>query len=179
MTEDDYLADVIQLPRSLNKAGNELDASMDELPTRTKREARGCFHNRAFINLEARTLTCRDCGVPIDPFVHLHWLAQNRESVIRAAHSWRHERDHLYEEVEKLKRQERNAKARIRSARRRRTDQAAIEAGARAAFEERAAISWDGVKGYARERSLAAARAVIEGYLAHLEDHGDAANSVR
>ena len=78
-----------------------------------------CKHRRTWINPEARTLECRDCGVPVDPFEFIAHLASVGERLVEQRARLRFDVKHLHEEKLDLERQERNAKSRLRNARKR------------------------------------------------------------
>jgi hypothetical protein len=88
---DVFEDNLVPFPRGqFEKRQNEREAAFDEEPVRIERGVRTCNHDRSTVNEQARTLTCRDCGVALDPIYVLSRLA--------------------------LKRQEKNTKARLRNA---------------------------------------------------------------
>lgn len=114
----DHDADVIPFPRGqFEKRENERGALLDELPVRSDRKSLGdCHHDRTTVNEAARTVTCRDCGVAVDPIRTLARLAHNREFLVRQGMMLRSEATHLQKRVDDLNRQEKNTKARLRRA---------------------------------------------------------------
>jgi chromosome segregation ATPase len=114
---DVFEDNLVPFPRGqFEKRQNEREAAFDEEPVRIERGVRTCNHDRSTVNEQARTLTCRDCGVALDPIYVLSRLALNREHLISRGRRLRDEVDHLQERADDLKRQEKNTKARLRNA---------------------------------------------------------------
>ena len=64
-----------------------------------------------------RTITCKRCGLALDPFELVLDRARNGENIVTEIKSLYAKRDALREAVAKLEREEKNAKARLRAAR--------------------------------------------------------------
>jgi hypothetical protein len=174
VSEDDWMADVVQLPSAdpLVRARNEREAELEELPVRTAPHTRSCPHRRTYVSREARTLKCRDCGVDVDPIETLAELASGHEHLMRSRRYLRGEIDRQREQLDRLKRDERNAKSRIRGARRRRDDRGALIEAAKAAGAIGGYRGWSELSDPQREAVLEKMRAIVEAYagaLAELE----------
>lgn len=110
-------ATVIPFPLGqFERAANERESELDQLAVRTKRDPQPCEHQASFVDEQARRVTCRACGVELDPVHVLAKLAGSREYLVRQGRSLRHEAASLQATVDRLKRDERNAKARLRNA---------------------------------------------------------------
>lgn len=162
---------VVPFPRGqFEKAMNEHESALDQLMVRrADRTREGCDHLRVGVYVSAadRTVTCRGCGVAMDPIAVLDSIAGSREMLVHQGRALRNERDYLRVEVEKLKRAEANAKARIRAARKRlaSADEAdALENAARHAADTEAAIGWDGLHEGSKARYRRVALLAVEGY---------------
>lgn len=64
-----------------------------------------------------RTITCKRCGLTLDPFELVLDRARNGENIVSEIKSLYAKRDALREAVAKLEREEKNAKARLRATR--------------------------------------------------------------
>jgi hypothetical protein len=172
--EDDDLAEVIRLPRAFGRDRNALEAKLDELPVRTKErdysKPAPCKHRASVVDEQARTVECRRCGAELDPIVVLAQLAKHRETLVRQGSMLQHQVDSLLETARKLERAERNAKARIRSARKRAPDDGAVEAAARAVFEARAAIPWSSLDPRRQAEERARVLPALEAYASYEPD---------
>lgn len=158
---------VVPFPRGqFERMQNEREAALEELPVRTKREARTCWHRQhgTFVAESARAVTCRGCGAALDPIEVLAWIAHDRENLVHAGRCLRSERDYLEQEVEKLKRQERNAKARIRRARSRREDAAALEAAVSVGVRIDSYRPWEELNNAQRAVVIERVRLMVEAY---------------
>jgi hypothetical protein len=114
---DDDLAEVIELPRGREFNRNQVEGELDELPVRTAPfVSRACSHRGAYINLADRRVYCRACEQELDPYKVLDEIARNREHMVTTAQRLRFETDSLLKRVNELERLERNAKSRIRTA---------------------------------------------------------------
>lgn len=71
-----------------------------------------CRHRRLSIDQEHRLVECKECGAEVDPFDVLWDYAVNE----RQLYNVEKRRKELYEELNRLKREERNTKARLRRA---------------------------------------------------------------
>lgn len=180
---DEFEAAVIPFPRGqFERMQNEREAALEELPVRTRHESRECWHRQhgSFVSEGARTVTCRGCGVALDPIEVLAQIARNREGLVHAGQRLRRERDYLTREVEELKRQERNAKSRIRTARKRRDDREALISAAEQ-FRSDAGVSmgiggyrgWDDLNDGQREVVLGYVRQIVEAYAGALDRRSD------
>lgn len=76
-----------------------------------------CKHNQTQISEANRTLICRQCGSMLDPFEVILDRARNGENIVSEIKSLYAKRDELRQAVANLEREEKNAKARLRSAR--------------------------------------------------------------
>lgn len=73
-----------------------------------------CRHKFLWADEKLRALQCKNCKQVIDPFDFLWRWARGEEIVISQVAELERKRKQLYAEIEELKRQERNAKARLR-----------------------------------------------------------------
>ena len=106
MSEDG--ADILHLP---DREGRPLvDAS----------DRRRCPHLRTgrTVHAESRVVVCRRCGAQMEPIDVLLEIADSNASLVAWRKSLRKEGDALVERIETLKRDERNAKARLARAER-------------------------------------------------------------
>lgn len=166
MSDDDYDANVVPFPRGqFERSQNARDATLDELAIRTQREPRSCAHTRSWVDEAARKLKCRDCEVDLDPIDVLATLACRREQLVHHGMRLRSEVEHLSERVEELKREERNAKSRIRNARRSRDDADALRAAAQAGVSIDGYRQWAELSEPQRGVVLDKVRRVIEAYI--------------
>lgn len=175
----DELDNVIPMPRRTVER-NQLENHLEDLPVRpTGWKPRTCEHRGAWIDEAARTLKCRKCDVELDPIDHLAKIAHRREQEIQSAHRWRRESDDLMKTVERLHREETNAKNRIRTAQKKLAampdEAAAIEEAAIALVNARRyGASWGETGEVHREEARKLARAAVEGYLAVRESPSEA-----
>lgn len=86
----------------------------DERPLSSAPERSYCRHDRAQLDEEARRVHCRDCGCELEAFAVLLQLARASERYIRQRDHAAREARQVQQRVQDLKRQERNAKARLR-----------------------------------------------------------------
>jgi hypothetical protein len=77
---------------------------------------RPCGHRHVEVDPRERRVLCVDCGVEVDPYVALDMLAQEIERYDWARDSARNEAERARRDLENLRRLERNAKARVRTA---------------------------------------------------------------
>ncbi|QIR27546.1 hypothetical protein [Kluyvera genomosp. 3] len=92
--------------------------SLNIVVTDRKEYAQKCCKHGAVIVEEAeRVLRCTQCGIVLDPFEHILSVAYAGESIITEITKLHKRRDELREAVANLEREEKNAKARLRSAR--------------------------------------------------------------
>lgn len=84
--DDDELPAIL----AIRDIGPNDDLPPLELKTERANYLDVCKHRRSFVNREARTLTCQDCGVALDPIEKLYNLAvygqnlDSRVAIIRA-----------------------------------------------------------------------------------------------
>lgn len=76
-----------------------------------------CKHGAVIVEEAERVLRCTQCGIVLDPFEYILACAYNGEMVVTEIAKLHERRDELREAVANLEREERNAKARLRSAR--------------------------------------------------------------
>lgn len=80
-------------------------------------EQKRCPHPRTEVCETDRTFQCLTCGAYIDPFEYLLSCALDARHVVKEIKELRFHRDKLRESVANLEREEKNAKARLRTAR--------------------------------------------------------------
>lgn len=80
-------------------------------------EEQRCKHLSIEVSEKERTVHCTRCGCAVDPFDHILQCATNGERVVTEIAQLHRRRDELREAVANLEREEKNAKARLRSAR--------------------------------------------------------------
>lgn len=76
-----------------------------------------CKHGAVIVEEAERVLRCTQCGIVLDPFEHILACAYNGEMVVAEIAKLHKRRNELHEAVANLEREERNAKARLRSTR--------------------------------------------------------------
>ena len=76
-----------------------------------------CKHVQTQVSEANRTIICLQCGLIIDPFELVLDRAKNGENIVMEIKKLYAKRDELRESVANLEREEKNAKARLRSAR--------------------------------------------------------------
>lgn len=76
-----------------------------------------CKHGAVIVEEAERILRCTQCGIVLDPFEHILAVAYAGESIVTEITKLYERRDELREAVTNLEREEKNAKARLRSAR--------------------------------------------------------------
>lgn len=121
---DDELAEVIPLPRATEHARDthEDERDLDAMGATTKRwEPAMCSHRKhaAQVSQQERRIYCGGCGVELDPYDVLDRMARDNEGLVGTRRRLRREIGHLSERVERLEKDERNAKSRARNARKR------------------------------------------------------------
>ncbi|EEZ9716347.1 hypothetical protein IM098_003666 [Escherichia coli] len=84
---------------------------------RKNNEQNLCRHARTTVSEINRTLTCSLCGAVLDPFEFILDRARNAENIVHEINRLHKKREALRESVAGLEREEKNAKARLRSAR--------------------------------------------------------------
>lgn len=76
-----------------------------------------CKHRAVEVDEQHRLIECLQCGCAVDPFQYVLQCATDGEAVVREIQQLHNRRDELREAVSNLEREEKNAKARLRSAR--------------------------------------------------------------
>ncbi|EPU3945518.1 hypothetical protein ACB381_06120 [Klebsiella michiganensis] len=76
-----------------------------------------CKHRAIEVCETDRIVRCLNCGCTVDPFEHILMVATNGEHIVTEIEQLHQRRDELREAVANLEREEKNAKARLRSAR--------------------------------------------------------------
>lgn len=76
-----------------------------------------CKHRAIEVCETDRVVRCTRCGCVIDPFEHILQMATDGEHIVTEIEQLHRRRDELRESVANLEREEKNAKARLRSAR--------------------------------------------------------------
>lgn len=170
--DEDDDAVVVPLRRADVRDRNAREAQLEELlvrPVEPWTKPLGtpeCKHRTSTVDEQARTLTCRKCGVPLDPFRVIGQLANEGERLVKDAQRWAEERDRLHRLVADLERQERNAKSRVRAARKRRNDEPAMRAAARALYNGRSHRDWDHLSPEYQAEATRLIRDAVEAYIA-------------
>jgi len=80
----------------------------------TRRRGKHCLHRATEVCGEERIVTCKTCGATLDPIEVLVMMAGYRERLMFENKHARDQRDRVRAELEELKRDVRNTKARIR-----------------------------------------------------------------
>nr|EDZ9938210.1 hypothetical protein [Salmonella enterica subsp. enterica serovar Nessziona] len=111
---DDNSDNVIQLLQPKSEEEGLLNVVITD---RKSGEQKCCQHIRTTISEVNRTITCKRCGLALDPFELVLDRARNGENIVSEIKSLYARRDALRESVAKLEREEKNAKARLRAAR--------------------------------------------------------------
>jgi len=83
-------------------------------PKTPSNEQRYCHHSHITVVAEMRLLLCNDCQLWIEPFDYLLGWAQKDWAAEQIAKQHRKEVEQRYKEKIKLKREERNIKARLK-----------------------------------------------------------------
>lgn len=152
---DDGLADVIPLPGRMPQDGRNL---MAELPlTKVLPHTAECWHRFTQLDVQERRIYCRDCKVELDPITVLASIADRHESITRLLTWRRRDLDQTIKDLAEAERLERNAKARLRTVRRRAleladqgaqfTDEEALELFGRGQHGERLRIEGRPISG--------------------------------
>ncbi|WP_234262281.1 hypothetical protein [Klebsiella aerogenes] len=76
-----------------------------------------CKHRAVEADEQHRLIKCLQCGCVVDPFQYVLQCATDGEAVVKEIQQLHNRRDELREAVANLEREEKNAKARLRSAR--------------------------------------------------------------
>lgn len=87
----------------------------DRMLTTTGHDRRPwCGHQRVTLDTETRRVHCRECGREVDAFDALHTIARDGERWLEQRDELRRQARRAADDLEELKRDERNAKARKR-----------------------------------------------------------------
>lgn len=111
---DDDSDNVVQLVQPKPDEGKELSLVVSKEKTYQQKR---CLHPRTEICEVDRTFQCITCGAYIDPFEYVLMCARDARHTVNEIEELRHRREELRESVANLEREEKNAKARLRSAR--------------------------------------------------------------
>ncbi len=111
---DDLSDNVVQLVQPKSEEEKLLNVVISDKKSSGQKY---CKHNQTQISEANRTLVCRQCGSILDPFEVILDRARNGENIVLEIKSLYARRDELREAVANLEREEKNAKARLRSAR--------------------------------------------------------------
>lgn len=76
-----------------------------------------CKHRAIEVDEQDRVVQCLQCGCTVDPFQYVLQCANDGEAVVREITQLHGRRDELRESIANLEREEKNAKARLCSAR--------------------------------------------------------------
>ncbi|MCL6745080.1 hypothetical protein [Kosakonia sp. R1.Fl] len=76
-----------------------------------------CKHRAVEADETNRVIRCLNCGCVVDPFEHILRCAIDGEHIVTEIMQLHRRRDEMRESVASLEREEKNAKARLRSAR--------------------------------------------------------------
>lgn len=167
---------VISLPvGDKRREHNQRESEIAELPVaRARWSMSDCEHLHSIVNARARTVTCDSCGVTLDPITVLDRIAHEFAEPLRRAQEADKRRRDLQESIGRLEREERNAKARVRTARARALefDAAAVLAAARAAYRSYGR-SFDEIPEDQQQRVIASWSASIEAYIGMLNAGGN------
>lgn len=112
-SETDDLENVVQLVQP----DNEERKLLNIVPTNPKTyQQKRCKHVLE-VDEENRTITCTHCGVVVEPFDFILERAINAEHIVTEIETLYTRQKELRSSVANLEREEKNAKARLRSAR--------------------------------------------------------------
>jgi hypothetical protein len=93
------------------------DRDRPPLDVRNPAGGRPCRHSRVYVDEHRRAVECQDCEAPLDPLWVLTQYAYRERRFHFALQTLRQKKRELQKEIEELKREERNAKQRLRRAR--------------------------------------------------------------
>jgi len=173
MSDDTTGADtnVVSLPIGDQRRERNLrESEIAELPIgRAPYKLGTCRHEHSVVDVRARTLTCGSCNVPLDPIDVLDRIAYEFAAPLRKAQDAEQRFRDLQASLGRLEREERNAKARVRTARTRALefDAAAVEAACRAAWGV-IGRDFDAQPDHVQEHSRKNYSAAIEAYIGAL-----------
>lgn len=111
---NDELGNIIQLIQPKRDEEKLLNTTVTDNKDYTQRR---CKHHAIKISEIERVITCKQCGCTVDPFEYVLRCAMDGEAVVSEISQLYSRRDGLREAVTNLEREEKNAKARLRSAR--------------------------------------------------------------
>jgi hypothetical protein len=87
----------------------------DESPAELSKYAgSACRHNRVWLDIDYRTVSCKRCGAVVDPYDHLLKLAAEWSNFAGWVRRAKYDRRELKAELEELKRQRRNLRAQVK-----------------------------------------------------------------
>lgn len=92
----------------------------DESPLEPSKRYGECKHERALLDIEERTVECRQCGAKLDAFDHLLSLAHEWDRYASWVRHARFEKQQILEEVEALKSERKRLRADTAKERKRR-----------------------------------------------------------
>lgn len=110
----DESGNIIQLIQPKRDEEKLLNTTVTDSKDYTQRR---CKHRAIKISERERLITCLQCGCAVDPFEYVLRCAMDGEAVVSEISQLHSRRDGLREAVANLEREEKNAKARLRSAR--------------------------------------------------------------
>ena len=93
---------------------NIVDLSVKMTLVPRKKEYTGCRCVSVYAIEEFRNLECQDCKRTIDPFDYLWKLANGQQKIVRMASNLKREIKDLQIKLDALKKEERNAKSRVK-----------------------------------------------------------------
>ncbi|MDE9480008.1 hypothetical protein KKI90_23160 [Xenorhabdus bovienii] len=98
------------------KFGDDKSPSISTSVTPKTPEQSRCKHGAITVNEQYRVVTCNRCGCNINAFDHLLESARQAECVVREIQELYQRRDELRTACDKLQREEKNTKVRLRGA---------------------------------------------------------------
>jgi hypothetical protein len=154
------------------KTENELRAELDDasLIRRQRRDYTGprpCDHKHAKLDEPNRRVYCADCEVELDPIAVLDMIAAEADRYISSIQLYHRRMRELQGTVADLERAERNAKSRIRNARKRRDDREALAAAA-AVWRMPTGTPFEDLSADQQEGMIRRVQPICEAYLAAL-----------
>jgi hypothetical protein len=154
---------------------NRAEAARDELPVRrVPYDYSGgiCHHtdHGVWVDPDKRVVTCRGCAAELDPISVLAGLAHRYEALVDAGLTRQHEVQRLTKAVAQLTRAEKNAKARVRAARRRADDREGLIAAAKA-VQIGGYRSWDELNEHQQGEVVRRVEVLVEAYFGAMADY--------
>lgn len=111
---DELTGNVIPLVQPKRDEENLLNVTVTD---RKEYLQQRCKHRAVEVDEQHRVIKCLQCNCMVDPFEYVLRCAVDGEAVVREITQLHHRRNELREAVGNLEREEKNAKARLRSAR--------------------------------------------------------------